>query len=64
LSAGISGAVMMFSSLGSVWDTLKDPELSGWEKLTSIFMSIGSIVPILLSSFSSFKAVYESLNKI
>lgn len=43
-----SGVAMGLSSLKSAFETIKDPDVSGWDRFTSVLMSAG----IALSSFS------------
>lgn len=58
---GISNLTMGLSSLTAIVDTISNPDLSGWEKFTSVLMSVsmamGSFLPILKSA----KALYSSL---
>lgn len=58
---GISNLTMGLSSLTAIADTISNPDLSGWEKFTSVLMSVsmamGSFLPILKSA----KALYSSL---
>ena len=58
---GISNLTMGLSSLTAIADTISNPDLSGWDKFTSVLMSVsmamGSFLPILKSA----KALYSSL---
>jgi hypothetical protein len=40
--------VSAISMLGSAFDTLKDPDLSGWEKFSRVAMSLTMTVPMLM----------------
>jgi len=44
---------MGVSSLKSAWDTIKDPDISGWEKFSSVTMSLSMGLPMLFTSISS-----------
>lgn len=52
-----ASAVMSFSSalsmLGSMWDTLQDPDASGWEKLGSVFSTLAMVIPMLITGWKS-----------
>ena len=52
-----ASAVMSFSSslsmLSSLWDTLKDPDTSGWEKFLSIFTTLGMVIPMVITGWKS-----------
>ena len=54
------------SMLGSIFDTLKDPDLSGWQKFVSILGSMALLIPTLITLWSNFKALQlgETLAKI
>lgn len=57
----ITSLAMGISSLTSIFTTLSNPDLSAWDKFTSVLMSasmaLGSFLPILKSA----KALYSSL---
>ena len=59
-------AAMAINMLGSAFKTLKDPDVSGWEKFTTVLMTIGTLVPTLISLFNSFQSILakETLAKI
>ena len=51
--------VSAISMLSSAYDTLHDPDLSGWEKFSSISMSLMMALPMLISSFKSLNDVLK-----
>ena len=53
---GISSTLAGLSSLSAAWATLNNPDMSGWEKVTSIFMSLTTALPMLIGGM-------EALNK-
>ena len=57
---GIANAAMQagmaISALSSIGDTLTNDELSGWEKLERILMSLSMLVPSLVSIFKAFNS--------
>lgn len=57
---GIANAAMQagmaISALSSIGDTLTNDELSGWEKLEQILMSLSMLVPSLVSIFKAFNS--------
>lgn len=61
ITTAVTSLAMGISSLTAIADTISNPDLSGWEKFTSVLMSVsmamGSFLPILKSA----KALYSSL---
>ena len=53
-------AAMMINSLRGAINTLKDPDISGWEKFTSVLMSLGMTIPGLVSIWKSLKTVINA----
>ena len=53
-------AAMAFQMLGSTIDTLKDPDTSGWEKFTTILMTLGMLIPTLISAWGSLKSLISA----
>jgi hypothetical protein len=45
------------SMLGGITDTLQDPDMSGWEKFTSILTTLTMLIPTLLSLWTSLKTL-------
>lgn len=61
-AAGLGQVAMAFTTIKSTWETIKDPDASGWEKLSSTFMAISMIIPSLLGTFSSITTVLQALS--
>ena len=51
---GLTSAVMAFNAFKSIKETFENPDLSGWEKFTSILMSLGMAIPALASAVTAF----------
>lgn len=64
VAQGISSLTFAFSSLSSMIDTIFDPELSGWEKFTSVLMSLSFVIPGIISGFSSIGKSLGGLNAV
>lgn len=47
----VSSLAMGINSLSSAWDTINNPDLSTFEKITSVLMSMGFAIPGLISGF-------------
>lgn len=58
---GISQMTMGITSLKNAWDTIKDPDASGWEKFSSILMSASMGLPMVISGFSTLNKVRGDL---
>jgi hypothetical protein len=50
-------ASMMINNLRGALDTLKNPDISGWDKFTSTLMSLGMTIPALVSIWKTLKSV-------
>jgi hypothetical protein len=48
--------------LGSAFDTLKDPDVSGWQKFVTVLTTVGMVIPTLVSLFSTFKSLLSAEN--
>ena len=58
--AGVSAATSFASALsmiGGIWDTLSDPDLSGWEKFTTVLTTLSMLIPTLVTLWTSLKTV-------
>ena len=53
-------AASAINMLGGMFDTLSDPDVSGWEKFTTILMTLGTVVPMLISAWKGLKTIIES----
>lgn len=49
-------AAMAINALGSMWDTWSDPDTSVWQKLTTTLMSLGMIIPTVVSGIKGIAA--------
>mgnify|MGYP002519029303 CR=1 FL=1 len=52
-ATAVTSFASALSALGGIWDTLNDPDLSGWEKLTTVFTTLLSVVPGVMMGFKS-----------
>jgi hypothetical protein len=52
--------------LSSAWDTIKDPDVSGWDKFLSIMTTLGMVIPTFISIYKTLKSVIslETVAKI
>lgn len=57
----VSSLAMGISSLKSAIDTISNPDLSAWDKFTSILMSASMVLGSLLPILNSAKIIYTSL---
>lgn len=57
LSQGITSATTALASFQGIWSTLTNPDLSGWEKFTTVLMSIGTVVGSVISAISALQQV-------
>jgi hypothetical protein len=47
------------NSLGGMWNTLKDPDISGWEKFISVFSTLAMVIPMVVNVFKGIKSVID-----
>ena len=62
MSQGVMSFSMALSSLSGIINTLKNPDMSGWEKFTSVLMSASMTIPMLISGFGTMKTSLVSMN--
>ena len=63
LVAGASVAMSFASALsmiGGMWDTLQNPDLSGWQKFTTILTTLGMLIPTLITTWSALQTLIKS----
>ena len=48
--------------LGSAFDTLKNPDVSGWEKFLTVLTTLGMVLPTLVSLFSTLRSLLSAEN--
>ena len=58
---GLSSLAMGLSSLKSIFDTLQNEDMSFFDKLLSVSMSLGMAIPSIVSGVSMLKTSYEKL---
>ena len=59
---GISSMTMGITSLVSGFQALSNPDLSGWEKFTSVMTSFGMAIPMMASGFATLKTQIVGMN--
>jgi TP901 family phage tail tape measure protein len=52
---GVTSLMFAFNSLSSIINTVKDPDMSAWEKTTSIMMSLSMAIPSLITGLTALK---------
>jgi hypothetical protein len=57
-----SSAISVFQMLGSVIDTIKNPDMTGWEKFVAIMASLSMAVPMVSMTLSSLKTAFGGLS--
>ena len=57
-----TGFAMM--SVRSIWKDLSNPDISGWEKLTSVLINIGFITPTILSGIKGINNIIGKKNSL
>ena len=60
----VSSVVMGLSSLSAAWDTLTNPDISGWEKFSSVFMSVAMGLPAVINGITGFKNALSTMAPI
>jgi hypothetical protein len=61
---GVSTAVMGISMLKNAVETIRDPDTSGWEKWSSVLMSIGMGIPMVMNALNGFASSFSTLTGI
>lgn len=64
LASAAGSVAMAFNTLKSTWETINDPDVSGWEKVSSVVMSISMMVPSVLSSINQLKTGIQGTTQI
>lgn len=62
LGSGISSLASMFNSLSHAWDTLKNPDVSGWQKFMAVLGGVSSILMGLKSVMDAGKVIQNAYN--
>lgn len=55
---GVTSLMFAFNSLSSIINTVKDPDMSAWEKTTSIMMSLSMAIPSIIMGFTALKEAH------
>ena len=63
LASGIGGAAMALNSFKSMWESINDPDLSGWEKFSAILTGLSFTLPSAIQAFSSIKSGLQGLKE-
>ena len=62
--AGLAGnTVMVVNSLSSAIKSLADPDATGWEKLSAVFMAVSTVIPTVMYAFKSLGTIISFLNQ-
>ena len=64
LNSALSQTAFAMMSVRSIWKDLKDPDISGWEKLTSVLMNIGFITPTIMSGIKGINSIIGKKNSL
>ena len=57
----VASTISVFQMLGSVIDTIKDPDMTGWEKFVAILTSVSMAVPMVAMTITSLKTAFGGL---
>jgi hypothetical protein len=60
-TSGLMSAGMLISSFNGLIDTLKDPDASGWEKFSSVLMSVSMIMMSVSGTVKGLTSAWELL---
>lgn len=64
LASSIGRTVMSINSFKSAFESLKDPDLSGWEKASSFIISLSFALPMLYNAIKTLKTGFTQLMQI
>lgn len=64
LASSIGNAVMSINSFKSAFESLKDPDLSGWEKASSFIISLSFALPMLHNAIKTLITGFTQLMQI
>lgn len=64
LNSALSQTAFAMMSVRSIWKDLRDPDISGWEKLTSVLMNIGFITPTIMSGIKGINSIIGKKNSL
>lgn len=61
---GASTAVMAVSMIKNAVETLQSPDATGWEKFSTVIMSLGMAVPVAVNAFNGFANAVMGSNAV
>lgn len=64
LNSALSQTAFAMMSVRSIWKDLRNPDISGWEKLTSVLMNIGFITPTIMSGIKGINSIIGKKNSL
>lgn len=64
LASSVGNAVMAINSFKSAFESLKDPDLSGWEKTSSFIISLSFAIPMLYNAIKTLTIGLTQLTQI
>lgn len=64
LASSVGNAVMAINSFKSAFESLKDPDLSGWEKASSFIISLSFAIPMLYNAVKTLTVGLTQLMQI
>ena len=63
-AAGLGNVAAMINSIKSAFQALNNPDLKGWEKFSTVLMSVSMIIPMLLSGVKNYMKVQSYWNSL
>lgn len=64
LNSALTQTAFAMMSVKSIWKDLSDPDISGWEKLTSVLINIGFITPSIMSGIKGINNIIGKKNSL
>jgi hypothetical protein len=55
---------MAMSSIKSIWTTLQDPDISGWDKFSSLLMSTSMALMAITTTLGVLKTIYGAMRTL
>lgn len=52
-ASAVSAVSSALSALGGLWNTYADPDLSVWEKITTTFTTLGTVIPMVVMAWKA-----------
>ena len=63
LTGVLGNTYSMFNNIKSVIESLSDPDLSGWEKMTTVFSGVSIVIPQVMSSLEGIGTITAWANE-